>query len=315
MEYSNIAAELAATPWFYVLAGILGAVFGSFSGVLVERIPAKAGINSRSACASCGVQLRAWENIPVVSWLAQGGKCRTCKAPIPARVWGIEVASAAGWVAGAWLTQDPLGAIAFGMVVCFSLVLGILDWKTSYIAMGPYLGFGVAAWVFTAASVGLSGDWGRLWLGLGLGVGTAVFFEVINGLYLMLRGQHGLGGGDSLLVLVSVGVPVALSGDWIVGVYGLVAGFVLGAVIGVVVTSRYAEGVADPYLESAEVEPADGEAEEGAEQGSGNSAAPGDTAAESVGMGKRVFALGPFLIVGPLLVWIVLAVTGFDLMG
>ena len=48
----------------------------------------------RSRCPSCGHQIRAWENIPVLSWLWLRGKCRYCKVPISPRYPGIELLTA-----------------------------------------------------------------------------------------------------------------------------------------------------------------------------------------------------------------------------
>jgi leader peptidase (prepilin peptidase)/N-methyltransferase len=48
-------------------------------------------IRPRSRCSDCGALVKAWQNIPVVSWLWLGGKCASCKAPISARYPVIEI--------------------------------------------------------------------------------------------------------------------------------------------------------------------------------------------------------------------------------
>lgn len=72
---------------------LVGAATGSFIGVVICRVPAGRSIGGRSTCV-CGRQLRAWENVPVLAWLALRGKARCCGAPIPAWMWGLEVAAA-----------------------------------------------------------------------------------------------------------------------------------------------------------------------------------------------------------------------------
>lgn len=67
--------------YLYIL--ILGIVFGSFYNVVGLRVPLKKSIVApRSACPTCGHQLKAHELIPVVSYIIQGGKCRGCKSRI-----------------------------------------------------------------------------------------------------------------------------------------------------------------------------------------------------------------------------------------
>ena len=65
--------------WFF----ILGAALGSFVNVCARRIPAGASVISpRSRCESCKEPIRAYHNIPVLSWVFLGGKCAHCKEQI-----------------------------------------------------------------------------------------------------------------------------------------------------------------------------------------------------------------------------------------
>lgn len=67
--------------YFYFL--IVGITLGSFFNVVGLRVPLKKSIVApRSACTTCGHQLKAFELIPVVSYIIQGGKCRGCKSRI-----------------------------------------------------------------------------------------------------------------------------------------------------------------------------------------------------------------------------------------
>jgi len=75
-----------------VLATLVGLVFGSFANVVVHRVPLKQSIvRPASRCPSCGVALRARDNIPVVSWLLLRGKCHNCGARISPRYPAIEI--------------------------------------------------------------------------------------------------------------------------------------------------------------------------------------------------------------------------------
>jgi len=85
-----------------VFAALLGAAVGSFLNVAISRLPrGESLMHPGSHCPSCGRGLMWWENIPVASFIALGGKCRTCRAPIGLRHLAVEVASGAAAAAAA----------------------------------------------------------------------------------------------------------------------------------------------------------------------------------------------------------------------
>lgn len=61
---------------------VLGLAIGSFLNVCILRIPEKKKIEGRSGCPNCGYKIKFYDNIPVLSWLILGGKCRSCRSPI-----------------------------------------------------------------------------------------------------------------------------------------------------------------------------------------------------------------------------------------
>ena len=77
-----------------VLPGLflLGLIFGSFLNVCIYRMPQDLSIvKPRSACPNCGSPIRAYDNIPVVSWILLRGRCRDCKVPISSRYAVVEL--------------------------------------------------------------------------------------------------------------------------------------------------------------------------------------------------------------------------------
>jgi len=76
--------------WFtFVFA--LGCCIGSFLNVVIYRLPReKSLVHPGSACPACGAPIRFYDNIPLLSWLMLGGRCRQCKAPVSARYFVIE---------------------------------------------------------------------------------------------------------------------------------------------------------------------------------------------------------------------------------
>ncbi|WP_177331183.1 prepilin peptidase, partial [Pseudomonas sp. NBRC 111119] len=107
---------LAVQPAYFIsLVALLGLLAGSFLNVLVHRLPimlerqwrreAQAVLNlpvtlyqrfdlclPASHCPGCGQRIRAWQNIPLLSYLALGGRCGACKASISLRYPLVEAA-------------------------------------------------------------------------------------------------------------------------------------------------------------------------------------------------------------------------------
>ena len=74
----------ATLIFILILAFLFGGALASFLGVVIERVPRGESIQGRSHCA-CGRQLKWYENIPVIGWLAIGGKTKCCNTRLP--VW------------------------------------------------------------------------------------------------------------------------------------------------------------------------------------------------------------------------------------
>jgi leader peptidase (prepilin peptidase) / N-methyltransferase len=78
-----------------VLAGILGAIVGSFLNVVAYRLPRGESLSHPpSHCPRCGQPVKPYDNIPVVSWLLLRGRCRHCKEPISPRYPIVEAGTA-----------------------------------------------------------------------------------------------------------------------------------------------------------------------------------------------------------------------------
>lgn len=77
-----------------VAATVLGGALGSFAGVVRDR-GWRGSVGGRSRCDSCGRALEWYRLVPVASYVAQRGRCGSCRARIPARVFAIESVGAA----------------------------------------------------------------------------------------------------------------------------------------------------------------------------------------------------------------------------
>lgn len=77
---------------FATFAFLFGLVFGSFLNVCIYRLPRGLSVvTPRSACPNCHKAIAGYDNIPVLSWLLLGGKCRNCKTPITPRYMIVEL--------------------------------------------------------------------------------------------------------------------------------------------------------------------------------------------------------------------------------
>jgi leader peptidase (prepilin peptidase) / N-methyltransferase len=108
--------SLIPLPFVYVVAGVLGAIIGSFLNVVIHRLPREESIVLPSSrCPGCGAAIAFYDNVPVLSYLMLGGRCRACKIHISARYPAVEALTAALWVFVAW--RDGLTwALPFDLV-------------------------------------------------------------------------------------------------------------------------------------------------------------------------------------------------------
>lgn len=83
------------TATLSLAAGLLGAIVGSFLNVVIYRLPrGESIVTPGSRCPGCGHAIRPRDNIPVLSWLALGGRCRDCGQPISVRYPTVELVTA-----------------------------------------------------------------------------------------------------------------------------------------------------------------------------------------------------------------------------
>jgi leader peptidase (prepilin peptidase)/N-methyltransferase len=104
------------------LAALGGLIVGSFLNVVAYRLPrGESLLRPRSRCPGCGTQLRAIDNIPVVSWVALRGRCHHCGTPISARYPLVELTTA-GLYAAVVASQDDAARIVLGLLLMTALV-------------------------------------------------------------------------------------------------------------------------------------------------------------------------------------------------
>jgi len=103
-------------------AGVLGAIFGSFLNVVVYRLPRHESlVLPASHCPTCGMPVKPYDNVPILSWLLLRGHCRGCGAPISVRYPLVEALTAA-LCAGAVLTHHSAAGIALSVALILLVV-------------------------------------------------------------------------------------------------------------------------------------------------------------------------------------------------
>jgi leader peptidase (prepilin peptidase)/N-methyltransferase len=200
------------------LAALFGLLFGSFLNVVIERVPAGQSIVSPpSHCPACGRRLRAWENVPVISWLALRGRCATCKSPISSRYIMVELATGALFALAAAEFGTSPAALAACALSAFAVVTLFVDIDHLLI---------LDAVTIPAAAIGLvlALLTGRAVDALEGALVGSVLFGVI---YISTRGA-GLGFGDVKLA-ACLGLYLGLAGS----IAAFAAAFIIGAVLAI----------------------------------------------------------------------------------
>ncbi|MCH9829042.1 MAG: A24 family peptidase [Gammaproteobacteria bacterium] len=197
---------------------ILGLLVGSFLNVVILRLPRmmEAGwkqeasailgltpteadpislMHPASSCPGCGAKIRAWQNIPVVSWLLLRGRCAKCGTSISIQYPLVELA--AGLLAAGYAWTFGWGLpLAGALVLAWTLLaLAVIDWRTQLLPDGmtlPLLWLGLLLNVgetyvpLSEAVIGAAAGYLLLWL---------VFHA-----FRLVTGKEGMGYGDFKLL-------------------------------------------------------------------------------------------------------------------
>lgn len=215
--------------FFVVYAGLVGLIVGSYLNVVIHRLPRQQStVLPRSRCPSCGAAIRARDNLPVVSWLLLGGRCRDCHAPISIRYPLIELLTGALF-AGSVLRFGVTATAAGGALFCAALVaLAAIDIEHFLLPDRitlPGLVVGLAAQPFLA--------WGSLASALQGALFGAGILLVMAGLWEVARGIEGMGLGD-VKMLAMIGAFLGMHGV----VVTLLCASLAGSVVGLTLLAR-----------------------------------------------------------------------------
>ncbi|KXJ43801.1 MULTISPECIES: prepilin peptidase [Marinobacter] len=237
-----------ATPWLLYTAVIFFSLcIGSFLNVVILRLPKMMQQDWRcqceeflelsddqrkndepitlskpaSTCPSCGHGIRAWENVPVISYLVLGGKCASCKAGISPRYPIIEAITALFSVVTI-LVMGPSEAALWSLLLVWVLIaLTVIDFDTQLLPDSmtlPLMWLGLILNYFGVLTDFSSAFWGA--------VAGYLSLWSVYWLFKLVTGKEGMGHGDFKLL--------AALGAWL-GWELLPAVILLSSLVGAVV--------------------------------------------------------------------------------
>ena len=210
-----------------VVAGLFGAVIGSFLNVVAHRVPlGESLVSPPSRCPECEAPVKPYDNIPVASWLVLRGRCRNCGTRISPRYPLVELATALAFAAVVAIRGFDNDLVLELPFVAALIALAAIDYDHKLLPnkiVYPLAAYGVIATLLV--------DRDDLVENLIAGAGAFAFL-----LAAVIAYPRGMGMGDVKLA-GAMGLYLGLS-----IIPALLAAFLSGSVVGVVILAR--EGAA-----------------------------------------------------------------------
>lgn len=212
---------------FLITAAILGSVIGSFLNVVVLRYNTGRGFGGRSSCASCARTLRWFELIPILSFLAQKGRCTACGSKISWQYPLVEIVTAGLFLASAYhaISSGDFTALHFvhlALMVSVLVALSVYDIHHTILPNGMVASFAVLAFAYAFAPYGVFPNPSLVRV-LIAGLIAAAPFALLWG----ISGGRWMGFGDAKLAL---GIGFAL------GAFGSISAIVWAFWVGAAVS-------------------------------------------------------------------------------
>lgn len=235
-------------------AFLLGLVIGSFLNVCILRIPAdKSIVLPASSCPQCGKAIAPYDNIPVLSWLFLGGKCRNCKTKISPMYPAVELLTGILFLGCYFAFGLTVDALKWAVFASLLVVLAITDVRerilpdeVNFFGIGAGLLFSLFTKPLDGTALWLANRWfdyppppmalSFLDAVLGALAGSGLLWLVAEG-YFRIRGREGMGLGD-VKMMAAVGAFLGLKRTLMT----VLAGSLLGSVIGIVLIAASKKG-------------------------------------------------------------------------
>ncbi|MFO1520265.1 MAG: prepilin peptidase [bacterium] len=184
--------------FLYLFGFIFGALWGSFLNVCIVRIPKKESIvHPRSHCPHCGRLVRAYDNIPILSFILLKGRCRDCRESISWQYPSVEFLTGLLAVACLWkFSPVSVAVLWFFTFICPLIVVSFIDlkhWIIPNVISLPFIPVGVLVRLGLAHFHSPGALLLDSFLGIVLGGGLLAF---VGKIYEWIRKEEGIGMGD-----------------------------------------------------------------------------------------------------------------------
>ena len=190
-----------------MFAFIFGTLIGSFLNVCIYRLPiSKSIVHPRSMCPSCQNTIRFYDNIPILSYLWLGGRCRYCKTPISIRYLLVELMGGLFCLSVFLKYGLTFPAMVYYVFIATLIVITFID--IDHRIIPDYLSLpGIP--IFFLASLALPSltYWDAL---IGILVGGGSLF-LVAWTYHLITKKEGMGGGD-IKLLAMIGALIGWKG-------------------------------------------------------------------------------------------------------
>jgi leader peptidase (prepilin peptidase) / N-methyltransferase len=196
---------------------LFGLVIGSFLNVVIARVPEHKSVwRPRSACNDCGTPIPWYDNIPVLSFILLGRRCRRCGMTIPWRYPIVEAGTGAAFVLAYILLGPTPNFIAAALLLAMLIAITAIDLAHQIIPDVITLP-GILAGMLANLATGRVG-WAESLIGIAVGGG--LFLVII------LASRGGMGGGD-----MKLGAMLGAFLGWKVGLLAILLGVLAGGVV------------------------------------------------------------------------------------
>lgn len=184
--------------FYTIFIFIFGLIFGSFYNVVGWRLPIGLSLirPSGSFCPKCKHKLRWYENIPVFSWLIQGGKCRNCKKPIPKFYIIIELLTGILFALSFWIFGFSFEFVLAILISSFFVIVIVSD--SNFLVIPDEVTVVFSILVILARFILLGVKDALMYLGFGIGAFIVMYLLMLFGNFIFKK--ESLGGGDIKLM-------------------------------------------------------------------------------------------------------------------
>jgi leader peptidase (prepilin peptidase)/N-methyltransferase len=223
--------SISADQWDAIAifaSALFGLIVGSFLNVVIYRVPEKMSLSfPPSRCPSCEKPIKPYDNIPVLSYLLLGGKCRSCKTHISLRYPLVEILTSVVWAVTTWRLGREISTIGYLLFFAGLIALSMIDIDTKLLPKKIVYISGAFLVFFLTLDAIIAGDFEPL-------RNSVIVAAVYSGFLFILwfvTGGRAMGFGDVRLAIF-LGFAMGYYG-FIVSYAGLLVSLFLGAFIGI----------------------------------------------------------------------------------